>query len=258
MSGFFSRLAQLHSPKRARPIIPAQSPVFQASDSKETGQFESNPHHSDYSHMSNNENSSIDKSNTHESEDIDVKNNIRVNANKSNDIALPNTLEPIRDLVVKDELSPSNNLEMFGIDTIEESSSTLVPKTNDGVITSSQHESENRNSRVFDEATITPQKATVTKHGEMLRPINASVSAERIQSISNQKSYTKQSKNKSSQNARLQVDTDNQTVINVSIGQIDVRAISSDVSKSKNVTQKKRTNTQALEEYQQQRIRGNK
>lgn len=253
MNGLFSRLAQQHIKQRSSGITPAPSPVFPLHVNEQNAVVTDVDQEQILTHQQPEPGTHFKQPDTvmRDDQDTSVLNSRAGNETddakqKINALPIP-SLTPAIDPVNKasgaqDEVTPLTVASLL----TPEAGSSIQPQL-----------PENRDSpRLPLDSKFDRQTSSPTMEDADLSPGNESVSEQTYHRHQVLPSSTGKRSAQSNQKFTRYVDGENQTTINVSIGQIDIRATHEETVEKKSSTHPRRSSSSALEEYHQKRVRG--
>lgn len=247
MNGLFSRLAQQHINQRSSSITPAPSPVFPVQlnehDAAVTDvnqeQLLPHRHFEPGTQIKNtetvmNDYSDTPVSNSPAGDEPDV-------ATQKTNTPVTSSLTPVLESVIKESTAFEAATPLT-----PEAGSSIQPQLPGGsdsqqIPLVSDDDKENSSSKTED---------------TYLSPANNSISN---QALNNHQVHPLSTRNRNAQSTQKfgrHVHDENQTTINVSIGQIDIRATHEEKIEKKSPSRSRRARSNALEEYYQKRVRG--
>lgn len=254
MSGLFSRLAQQHLNQRMSSIMPAQSPVFPMEINERNADVSDVDKEQILPHQQVEPSAQIKNSDPvmNDQSDNSVSNS---HARNNPDVAKPKINFSVTPLLTPVINSTTKVSTVHEVETPLSSVSLLTPEVEpsiqpqlpeNGDSLQMPFVSDNDKQTLFskgDDTNLWPRKKSITKQKFDIH--NQAPPS----SISNRKEQLPQ---KFSQH----VHDENQTTINVSIGQIEIKATQAEQFEKKPATRSNRTVSNALEEYHQKRVRG--
>lgn len=265
MSGLFTRLAQQHINQNKSIITPAQSLVFPA----DTGVSHTREGDSEHEKVQESHQQEPDtKNNSADNFRNDYSNKPESKTSATYELdALKQTTNTHADSVIAPALTPVINSNITGTSSGEEGISLSNASLDELDNVSSKHPQLAGNINSTLKPLISPKDSAKDKEtvgskldSSHLSHDNDSVSVS--ESIITRQQVTPSSlKNRNSparQKSTSLIQDENQTIINVSIGQIDIKATPADDAEQKSPKRSQRSDTSALEAYHQKRKQGQK